>query len=168
MKQKILFLNIMFVLLVGVGILFFFNGMVSHPIKEIDLEQTFLDQVYENGLAEGQVIKNETHGNSTTFLFQNTKGEIACGTYVKSLYSRNWRQEKLYTSKMSVFNHGEISYDVNDKLSVYEVTCKITDEPAVLFGEAKSLVLSIKSFGVCVVLMAGFAGRLFGSKFRKK
>lgn len=144
--------------------LFFLNGLAFHPILEQDLENKFLQTVEENGLKKGKVILQEVHGNSCTFLFQNKQGEKACGTYAKSLYGRKWKEVKFFTSKMGVLDLGEITYEVNDKLTVYSTHCKFGDEPKVVFGKDKMPVLSIKTFGLCVVLMAGFAGRYIGMK----
>lgn len=149
-------------------ILFFFNGLTFHQISEVNLENTFLEKVAESGLEEGKVVIVETHGNSCTFLFANEKGDTACATYTKSLYGRRWREYKFYTSKMGVFNHDEITYEVNDLLTTYDVTCKIGDTKEVVFGEDKMAILSVKTFGVCVVLMAGFAGRIIGIRFKKR
>ncbi len=169
MNQKRVILNILRVLALGVLILVFLNGMTFHEIPENDLDKVFLEKVKENGLEAGKILLNEVHGNSCTFLFENDKGERACGTYSKSLYGRRWKEEKFFTSKMGILESGEtsdISYDVNDKLTVYEVTCQFGDEPKVTFGKDKTLVLSVKTFGVCVVLMAGFAGRMIATRRR--
>lgn len=144
--------------------LFFLNGLTFHPILEQNLEDKFLQTVEENGLKKGKVILQEVHGNSCTFLFENKQGETACGTYVKSLYGRKWKEVKFFTSKMGVLDLGEITYDVNDNLTTYSTHCKFGEEPKVTFGKDKMPVLSIKTFGMCVVLMAGFAGWFIGMK----
>ena len=148
--------------------LFFLNGLSFHPIAEQELKSEFLLKVKENGLKKGRVILEEVHGNSCTFLFENSDEERACGTYVKSLYGRKWKEVKFFTSKMGVLDLGEITYDVNDKLTVYSTLCRFGENPKVIFGEDKMPVLSIKTFGMCVVLMAGFAGRFIGMKRRQK
>lgn len=168
MKSKIRMIQLLFVLLVGLFILFTFNGMAMHPIKEAVLSQTFLDKVHESGLQNGEVVKQESHENSTTFLFKNEQGELACATYSKSIYSNKWKEEKYYTSKMSVFNNGEVSYEVNDKLTTYQVTCIITDEPEILFGERISMVLSVKTFGMGVILLAICLGRSIGNRLHRR
>lgn len=167
MNQKKVILNILRVIAFGVLILVFLNGMKFHEIPEPDLQEVFLQKVEESGLEKGKILLYEVHGNSCTFMFENDKGERACATYSKSLYGRRWIEEKFFTSKMGVLGTGNISYDVNDKLTVYEVTCNF-NEPQIVFGEDKSLVLSVKVFGVCVVLMAGFAGRILALQMRAK
>lgn len=155
-------------ILIGVFILFFLNGMATYPVDEADLEKTFLERVAGNNIESGEIVKSGIHENSITFLFKNANGEIACASYSKSLYSADWREEKFYTSNMSVFNNNELTYEINDKRFVYGITCKIGDNPTIEYGENVSVVLAVKTFGICLIFMAAFLGRLVGLKLRRK
>jgi len=167
-KSKKLLTVLIRTLAIGIAVLIFLNGLVIHHIKEIELEQTFVAKVMESGLSEGTVLLNQVHGNSVTFLFQNNKNEMACGTYSKSLYTRNWKEEKFYTSKMGILETGQTTYSVNDKLTAYRVTCNFVGKPRVLFGTEEKPVLPIKVFGVSVMMFAAIAGRVIGSAKQKR
>lgn len=167
MDLKIMVMNVVKILILGFVVLFFLNGTSFHNIPEPDLEKTFLEKVKENGIEDGEIILNEVYGNSCTFLLENEKGEKAVATYSKSLYGRRWKEDKFFTSKMGVLDSGEISYDINDKLSIYTATIRFGEQPKVIFGEDKLLVLSVKTFGACVALMAGFAGRMISLRRKK-
>lgn len=159
-RSKKLLTVLIRVIAIGVAVLIFLNGLVLHHIEEPDLEQTFVAKVLESGLSEGTVLLNEVHGNSVTFLFQNDKNEMACASYSKSLYTRNWKEEKFYTSKMGILETGETTYMVNDKLTSYSVTCTFVGQPKVTFGVEEKPVLPIKVFGISIIMCAAIAGRV--------
>ena len=161
-KSKKLLMVLIKTIAIGISVLIFLNGLVIHHIKETNLEQTFVERVLESGLSEGEVLLNQVHGNSVTFLFQNDKNEMACGTYSKSLYTRNWKEEKFYNSQMGILETGETTYKVNDKLTSYDITCSFVGEPQVTFGEEEKPILPIKVFGVMVIMFAAIAGRIIG------
>lgn len=149
---------------------FFFNGFGNHPYERNELESLFLDQAKTVGVLgeEEYALIEEEHANGISFLLQTESGERACATYTRDLFVDKFKENSFYSGRVGVLSVDAFTYRVNDNAMMYDVTFLFGDTLDIIPAEVMTPIMYYKAFGICIVAMGFFAGRIFFGKRLKK
>ncbi len=166
MNQKIgRMITVICLIAIVVIVSFFLNGMTIHHIQGINLQQTFLQTLYQRGVTEGAVTREEIYCNSKTLFFENEAGQKAVATYVKSIFGDKWEQAfLLHMEKGEKLKKEGVLFPIDDHIFQYEMKYEQKEDGTLeisLTGKQKP-VLAIRLFGIGVVIAAAVVGRIVG------
>lgn len=152
-------------LVFAAAVAFSLNGMTIHHIQGSHLQQTFLQTLYQRGITEGVVTKEEIYCNSKTLFFENEAGQKAVATYVKSIFGDKWEQTfLLQMEKGEKLKKEGVLFPIDDHIFQYEMKYEQKEDGTLeisLTGKQKP-VLAIRLFGIGVIVSAALVGRIVG------
>ncbi len=161
MSQKVnRVITILFLIVVVIAVMIFFNGTAIHTVSEQNIESDFLQNLYQKGFEEGEIVDKYVYNNSETLFFKNQKGQNVVAVYIKSLYSSQWKEYSVLQ-----FEQGEnVSIFVDDHIFQYRINYQQNE---ISIGEQKPL-LAIRLFSIGVIVTAAAIGRMIGIHRERK